>query len=338
MRSRATTSLLTVLAGAAVALAGCQAAVTPPVGARSPASAQSDARRGAPAPMVFVGDFSGNAILGFPLSSKGNVAPAVDISGNKTGLGHADNVALDPAKRIYVSIDGKTIGAFPANGNGNIRRSRKIAGSKTGLSFPIGVALDSKGYLYVADCGYGDVKVFAPGADGNVAPIRIFSPSNGCTIELAVDASDNVYVTCGDNEIAEFSSESQGNAPIKVIQEQEGQKGVGVRSVTVDGDGNIYAGNLLAKDIRVFPPTASGPSKPSRTIKGSNTHLGAATGLGLDSKKRLYVTVCEHCSEGSGKDSVLVFAAGAKGNAAPLAVIAGSKTKLSAPTDLVVRD
>jgi hypothetical protein len=321
----------------AMALTGCRAALTPSIAPQA-ASPQREVRSKSLPPMILVGNYSGDSILGFPLSAKGNVAPSIDIEGTKTGLGHADNVALDPSDRIYVSIDGKTIGAFPANGNGNIRRIRKIQGSNTGLSFPIGVALDSQGYLYVADCGYGDVKVYAPGANGNVSPIRTFSPSNGCTIELGVDANDNVYVTAGDNEIAEFSSASQGNNPVKVIDEQEGKNGVGIRSLAIDDDGNVYAGNLLAKDIRVFAPSASGPSKPIRTIKGRKTHLGAATGLGLDSKKRLYVTVCEHCSQGSGKDSVLVFDAGAKGNVAPLVVIAGSKTKLDAPTDVVIRD
>ena len=321
----------------AIALTGCRAALTPSLAPQA-ASPQREARSKSLPSMILVGNYSGNSILGFPLSAKGNVAPSIDIEGTETGLGHADNVALDPSDRIYVSIDGKTIGAFPANGNGNVRRIRKIEGSNTGLLFPIGVALDSQGYLYVADCGYGDVKVYAPGANGNVSPVRTFSPLNNCTIELAVDANDNVYVTSGESRISEFSSASQGNNPIKIIEEQSGKNGVGIRSIAIDGDGNIYAGNLRAHDIRVFAPSASGSAKPIRTIKGGKTHLGAATGLGLDSKNRLYVTVCQHCSEGSGKDSVLVFDAGAKGNVAPLAVIAGSKTKLDAPTDLVIRD
>jgi hypothetical protein len=288
--------------------------------------------------MIFVADFSGNAVLGYPLTAKGNQSPSIAIDGNKTGLGHADNVALDSMKRIFVSINDKTIGVFAASANGNVPRIRKIAGKNTGLSFPIGVAVDSKGYVYVADCGYGDVKVFAPGAHGNVAPVRIIGLTTGCTIEEAIDSSDNLYVTSGDNFISEFSAYSQGNNLVKQITEAEKSGGIGIRSVAIDSHGNIYAGNLLAKDIRVFSSSASGPATPIRTIAGSHTHLGAATGLALDSKDKLYVTICRYCHQGSGTDSVLVFAAGAKGNATPQSVIVGSKTKLNAPTDLVVRN
>jgi 6-phosphogluconolactonase (cycloisomerase 2 family) len=290
------------------------------------------------APMILVADFSGDAVLGFPIAAKGNPKPSVDIAGSKTGLGHADNIALDASKRIFVSIDDKTIGVYAATANGNVPRVRRIAGSKTGLSFPIGVTVDSKGYVYVADCGYGDVKVFKPGANGNVAPVRVIGLTTGCTIEEAVDSNDDLYVTSGDNIITEFSSFGQGNNLIKQITEAEKSPGVGIRSVAIDSHGNIYAGNLLAKDIRVFAASASGPANPIRTIGGSRAHLGAPTGLALDTKDKLYVTVCRYCHQGSGSDSVLVFAAGAKGNVTPLAVIAGKNTKLNAPTDLTIRE
>jgi hypothetical protein len=123
-----------------------------------------------------------------------------------------------------------------------------------------------------------------------------------------------------------------------VIYEPEGKRGDSIRPVAIDSHGNIYAGNLLAKNIQVFAPSASGNSKPIRTIAGSKTHLGAPTGLSLDSSDNLYVTICQHCSHGSGTDSVLTFAAGANGNVKPEAVVTGTKTKLDAPTDLVVRN
>lgn len=287
--------------------------------------------------LILVADFSGNAVLGYPLTAKGNQAPTVDINGNKTGLGHADNIALDSADHIFVSINDKTIGVYAANANGNAARIRTIAGSKTQLSFPIGITVDSKGYLYVADCGYGNVKVFAPGAHGNVAPSRVIGLTTGCTIGEAVDSADNLYVTSGDNIVSKFSSYAQGNSLIKQIQESEQSGGIGIRSIALDSHSNIYVGNLLAKDVRVFAPSASGPAKPIRTIKGSRTRLGAPTGLSLDDLDKLYVTVCQYCHQGSGKDSVLIFAPKANGNATPHAVILGTKTELNAPTDLVVR-
>jgi sugar lactone lactonase YvrE len=101
------------------------------------------------------------------------------IKGKKTGLGTPDNIALDSSDNIYTSINGKTIGVFAANAHGDARRIRQIGGSNTQLSFPIGVAVDSNGYLYVADCGDGNVKVFAPGAHGNVAPVHVIGLTSG---------------------------------------------------------------------------------------------------------------------------------------------------------------
>ncbi len=324
----------------AMLLAGCRsggfASPTPPLG--SPASMS---REGALPSAILVANFSGHEILGYAPAAKGNVAPSRVIGGAKTGLGTPDNIALDSSDNIYTSVDGKIVAVFAAGAHGDARPIRRISGKNTGLSFPIGVAVDSKGYLYVADCGYGDVKVFAPGAHGNATPVRVIGLSGGCTISEAVDSSDDLYVTTSDqaghDAIWEFSPESAGNNLIKQIEESEIKGGVGIRSIAIDSHGNIYAGNLLAKDIRVFAPSASGPSKPIRTIAGSQTHLGAPTGLSLDASDKLYVTICHYCSEGSGTDSVLVFAAGVKGNVKPEAVIVGSKTKLKAPTDLVFR-
>lgn len=320
-----------------LAAAGCRGDLSASPVPATVAAPASVARPNGLNPLILVADFSGNAVLGFPLTAKGNAVPSVDINGSKTGLGHADNIALDSANHIYVTINDKTIGVYAASANGDARRIRSIAGSKTQLSFPIGVAVDSKGYLYVADCGYGNVKVFAPGAHGDAAPVRVIGLTTGCTIEEAVDANDNLYVTSGDNIISEFSSYASGSNLIKEIQEAEQSGGIGIRSIAIDSQGNIYAGNLLARDIRVFAPDASGPANPIRTIKGSHTHMGAPTGLSLDASDKLYVTICQYCHQGSGKDSVLVFAARAKGNATPLAVIAGKNTELLAPTDLVIR-
>lgn len=158
---------------------------------------------------------------------------------------------MDASDNIYTSIDGKTIGVYVADARGNVRPIRQISGSNTQLKFPIGVAVDSNGYLYVADCSYGDVKVFKPGARGNVSPVRAIGLISGCVISLAVDSSDDLYATSGDNQISEFSSYAAGNGLITVIYESEAKKGDSIRSIALDSHSNICGGNLLAKDIRV---------------------------------------------------------------------------------------
>jgi hypothetical protein len=57
-----------------------------------------------------------------------------------------------------------------------IQPIRSISGDKTGLASPTDVAYDSHGNVYVSDTGFasgqGTVHIFAPKADGNVAPIQ----------------------------------------------------------------------------------------------------------------------------------------------------------------------
>ena len=288
-------------------------------------------------PAIVVGNFSGSNILKFALDAKGNAAPNAVISGDRTGIDHADNVALDTSFRTYASLNSTKIGIFASDAHGNAKPIRVISGPNAQLKSPIGVAVDSNGYLYVADCGYGNVKVFAPGAGGNVSPVRVLQLSYDCTIAVAVDKNNQLYVTTSRDVIAIFSPEATGNVLLRTITEGNGSGALGLRSIAVDGHGYLYVGNLLAKDIRVFGPNARGGAKPVRRITGSETHLGAATGLALDASNNLYATICRHCSQGSGIDSIVVFGPDAKGNVKPDRVIAGTKTLLESPTDLAIR-
>ncbi|HYL27828.1 MAG TPA: hypothetical protein VEW74_08330 [Candidatus Nitrosotalea sp.] len=288
-------------------------------------------------PAMIVGNFSGSDILEFALDANGDSAPIADIGGKKTKIVHADNVALDKSDHIYASINSSEIAFYSAGADGNVRPNGQLGGPNTTIVFPIGVAVDSGGYVYVADCGTGKIDVFEPGARGNIAPLRQLSLGT-CVIELALDKNQYLYATSGDDTITEYAPASQGNALQRTINEKEQSGGISIRSIAVDSHGYIYAGNLLTKDIRVYDRSASGYANPVRTISGSKTHLGAPTGLALDSPNDdLYVTICQYCSHGSGKDSIVVFAPRANGNATPTAVIIGKKTLLDAPTDLTLR-
>jgi hypothetical protein len=64
----------------------------------------------------------------------------------------------------------------------NIQPIRSITGSNTGLTSPTAIAYDSHGNIYVSDTGNasgaGSVHIYAPMADGNVAPIQQISGLN----------------------------------------------------------------------------------------------------------------------------------------------------------------
>lgn len=76
---------------------------------------------------------------------------------------------------------------------------RYIGGSNTGLATPVQMALDSQGYLYVANAGNGSngtVTVYAPNANGNVAPVRTISGTAVSNVKgIGIDQFDNLYVS-----------------------------------------------------------------------------------------------------------------------------------------------
>jgi hypothetical protein len=166
----------------------------------------------------------------FAAGANGNVAPMQEISGSNAGIVNATSIGLDANRNIYVaSIDGNlgTIWVFAAGSNGNIAPIQTITGSATQLNWPTGVAVDSQGFIYAVNenssyQGPSSVTVYAPGANGNVAPVRtIAGPNTGLvfSVGLALDADDNIYVSSYlPARIAVFAAGASGNvAPVRTI-------------------------------------------------------------------------------------------------------------------------
>jgi DNA-binding beta-propeller fold protein YncE len=129
-------------------------------------------------------DYAG-AILIFDARADGNVLPLRVLAGAKTKLSGPDRVAYDPvhdmiyAANLYTS----TITGYPAGSSGNVAPTIFIHGSKTHLWNPDAIAIDKAGYLYVGNEPLvpgpppASILVFAPGANGNVAPVQIIAGS-----------------------------------------------------------------------------------------------------------------------------------------------------------------
>jgi DNA-binding beta-propeller fold protein YncE len=119
-------------------------------------------------------------------------------------------------------------------------------------------------------------------------------------------------------------------------------------AIALDGDNNLYVADPSVRQgmfdtgsdaaIRVFAPHASGFAKPIRILPGPNTHLRHPFGLALDASGRLYVANGGAFRRGPGvyRSSVLVFAAHANGDAAPMREIVGPNTALSAAHAIAV--
>jgi hypothetical protein len=146
---------------------------------------------------------------------------------------------------------------------------------------------------------------------------------------VAVDANGNIYAA--NTYYADYCSQVQGNVtiykrgsngnvpPIGIIYD------AGVNSIAVDSAGDVYTIGVdyegrdsCPASIHVYAPSASG-YQLVQDITGSN--FAGGSDITVDSSKNIWV------AQGS---SLLMYAAGSNGNAAPSAVISGPNTDLSA--------
>ncbi len=100
-----------------------------------------------------------------------------------------------------------------------------------------------------------------------------------------------------------------------------------------DAAGRIYVANHGANNILVYAPGDTGNATPVNTIMGANTGLDIPWGCALDGTGRLYVV---NNNPNTGASSITVYAAGATGNATPIATIAGSNTGFYFPEGIAV--
>jgi hypothetical protein len=151
------------------------------------------------------------SVTEYAAGSNGNVKPSRTITGPRTGLYSPNGIALDAKHNIYVMNSpygaAAAITVYAASAHGNVAPIQTISGSSTGLSDPSGIAVDAAKNIYVTICASGcnsihnstgGVLVFAPGSNGDTAPIRtIEGASTGLQGpgSIALDAGAKIYVT-----------------------------------------------------------------------------------------------------------------------------------------------
>jgi sugar lactone lactonase YvrE len=258
------------------------------------------------------------------------------ITGCNTGLDGPIGIARDRAGNLYVANTwANRVTVYAADASENAAPLRTIAGANTGLSNPQGIAVDPAGNLYVANWPAA-VTVYAAGATGNVAPIRTIAGFNtrlSFPTGIAVDAAGRLYVANkGSNGngvgITVYAPGATGPAtPATVIAGSFREGPSYPQGIAVDAQGRLYiADAALTPQVLVYTPDATEEFVLTATIAGGNTGLrGFVEGIAVDATGKVYV------ASGTG---IVVFAANAMGDAAPLATIAGAGDGLSGPTYL----
>jgi Beta-propeller repeat len=315
----------------------------------------SKAQRCAAKPCIYVANNSPDGVQTVTIyaqEANGDVAPVDTIHGKKTGLSSPSAVAVDPSRNLYVS---NFLGGASGNGDvtvyasgsyGNVAPSQTIESEPSYdlMRNPSGVALDSGGDIYVSGWGSDSISVYAPGADGDPAPIQYIAGDDtglDSPSYVAVSKNRTIYVSnFYGNSLTVYAPGANGNvAPVQTIAGAETNL-YHCTAVALNSKGEIYVTNVKlgpsgSPGVAIFGKGANGNVAPIRTISGPKTGLNQPNGITFDSDGNIYVTNAPEMA--SGNDSVTVYARGANGDVAPIRTITGKKTLLNIPSGLVVR-
>src|SRR5439155_26609369 len=100
--------------------------------------------------------------------------------------------------------------------------------------------------IYVANAGGGSIAVFAPGANGNVAPVRTVpgTATTGIIVpgDVALDSTGNLYVANNNgNNILVYPPGVSGSwPPARTISGASTGLSGGTRGIVLDSAGNLF--------------------------------------------------------------------------------------------------
>lgn len=206
------------------------------------------------------------AVRVYGSAANGYAAPIRLLTGPATGLDQPGDVAFDSRGDMYVvNTDWQGVGLVTVYGpevNGNASPIRTITGPNTLLRRPIKLAVGSGDTLYVLNAfrwwKYGTenvtVTVYAPGAAGDVEPVR------------------SIIVNAG-----------RRSAGGRLGLEWPG-------GIAVDERGTVYLANYWpGTAVAVYNPGAEGDVVPTRLIQGGKTGLAGPVAVALDGQGLLHV-------------------------------------------------
>jgi sugar lactone lactonase YvrE len=191
-------------------------------------------------------------------------------------------IAVDKDSNIwmtdYDSGAGGDVRAYPANATGCPAPLFQITGPHTQLNQPTAVAIDSKGRIIVANYLVG-LTIYAPGSNGDVAPIATIKDSdteNSHIEGMTVDNHDNIWVTSYANaSVLEFAPDANGNvAPIRKISGDRTQLDAPIGLAVDRKTGNIYVAAYGNAGVLEFAADAQGNVAPISTISGFTSPWG----------------------------------------------------------------
>lgn len=231
-----------------------------------------------------------NEVVVYAPGTVGTAAPMRSISVPNPNL-----ITIGSDNKLYVASSGR-VSIFSLTGT----LLAEITGAATNIQYALDVDVDGAGNIYVTDYISDSILIFAPGSNGNVAPIRTIA-GNLTTLEAPYGIqvfSDgsfwlaNYLSNSPQGNLDYWPAGSNGNvAPTKTISGPNMGIAHPVDSITNAAGELVISGYTSANDgaVAFFPSVAIGNVAPTTRIVGGNTHLSRAMGLDEDSCGGLFV-------------------------------------------------
>lgn len=274
--------------------------------------------------MMWGGPATG-AIVEFAAGSNGNVAPSAV---NTTTQGYyidSNSIAADAAGNVWAvaRCNGleHCLYEFAAGANGQATPLTSFVSS--GVQGSPGIAVGANGRVYLDDNVNDTVDAFAAGSSGNAAPLSSISlgvPGATQINQVALAPDGTLYTANSFFGVAAYASFVSGTpAPEAIIGNWPNY--LRAQGVAVDGTGTLYvSASNNGGSIDIYAP--GNLSSPERTISGPSTGLVSPSQIAVAPNGNIIVG-------NRGNSTVTVYANGASGDAAPVAVIGGSNTHIS---------
>ena len=294
-------------------------------------------------PMVYVANTPGfvfsnldggtAGILGFAAGSRGNVAPAVTISGPLTGLSTPFGVAVDADGHVFTTDQGSNkVLEFGSGAVGNVSPIAQISvatpnGDAIGL-----IAAGATGRLLVSVPEASEVLEYTRDVAGQWGLLHTISgPATGLHFPAGVAFGPGGSILVSDafpGAAIEFPPDADGNvAPTRAIS----GPATGLSNpigLAADASGTTWVVDQGGQGVSVFAAGANGNATPSRTIAGQASLLSHPDSIALDGAGQALV------ADLAGQ--IDAYAATAAGDQAPFASIAGTLTGVSSPFGIAI--